>query len=564
MSHLSIHQSVQKESAGRMKRLLKQPGLSSVILIILVFLIVFSLYPLFSVLKFTFLDDAGKIDVSMFFDILKKPFFIQSFRNSIFLGITTALISSLIGYMFAFATTRTNMKGKKIFHLIALLPIISPPFVIALAVILLFGRSGIITKQFLGISGHNVYGFPSLVFVQVLGFFPLAYLNLRGLLESIDGSVEDASRNLGAGRWKTFKSVTLPLSMPAVFSSILIVFVKSISDFGNPQVIGGSFSTLSVQAYLQITGLYNMRAGAIIALSVLLPSMTAFFLQKYWVSKRSFVTITGKPTNSSGVITEGKIVKPLFAFCLAITAIIFLTYGTVVWISFVKTWGVNFSFSLDNYRFAFNRGLRAIRDTLFLSTVAAPLTAIIGMVIAFLLVRKDFPGKKLMDFSSMMTFAVPGIVLGIGYVFAFNTKPILLTGTAAILIIVMIFRALSVAIEAGSNSLRAVDPSIEEASTNLGANSFRTFWTISLPLMRPALYSGLVNSFVRSMTSISAIIFLVSVNWRMLTVSILSEIESSRIGAAAAYCVILMAIVLTSFGLLEILMNHTFNSKRKN
>ena len=173
----------------------------------------------------------------------------------------------------------------------------------------------------------------------------------------------------------------------------------------------------------------------------------------------------------------------------------------------------------------------------------------------FLLIRKKFWGKRLMSAAAMIPFAVPGIVLGIGYVLAFNERPILLTGTAAIIVAALVFRNLSVGVEAGSNSLRQIDPSIEEASAVLGANNFTTFMKISLPLMRAALYSGLLNAFVRSMTSVSAVIFLVSINWSLLTVSILSEIESSRLGAASAYCVVLMVIVVLSFGVLELLVN---------
>ena len=391
--------------------------------------------------------------------------------------------------------------------------------------------------------------------MQTLALFPLAYLNLKGVLESIDGSVEDASRCLGASRWKVFASVTLPLSVPGILSGLLIVFAKSISDFGNPQVLAGDYSVLSVDAYMQITGLYDLKTGAFMAMSILLPAMLAFFIQKFWVARKSYVTVTGKPVGNVKKITEKGIVIPLFVFCLLITLVIILFYGTVVWISLIKTWGVDMSLSFKNYSFVFKRGMRAIKDTLLLSLIATPITALLGMLISFLLIRKKFYGKKLMEVASMIPFAIPGIALGIGYILAFNTKPILLTGTAAIVVAALTFRTLSVGVEAGSNSLRAVDPSIEEASAVLGANSFITFFRISLPLMRSALFSGLLNAFVRSMTSVSAVIFLVSVNWNLLTVSIMSEIEGSRLGVASAYCVVLMVMVLIVLLVLEVVMD---------
>ena len=535
--------------------LARQPGLLACIIAVIAILVLFCIYPVVRLFLATVTNDAGQLDQSNVSHIVSSTNFFTSLANSLVLGVTVAVLSTVIGYVFAFAVTRTDMKGKRFFHFMAMLPILSPPFVISLAMILLFGRSGVITKTLLGIRNNNVYGFGSLMVVQTLALFPLAYLNLKGVLESIDGSVEDASRSLGASRWKVFRSVTLPLSIPGIFSALLIVFAKSISDFGNPQVLAGNYSVLSVDAYMQITGLYDLKTGAFMALSILLPAMLAFFIQKYWVARKSFVTITGKPVGNIQKIRDRHIVVPLFIFCLAVTVIILMLYGTVVWISLVKTWGVDMSLSLKNYEFVFKRGMNAMKDTLILALVATPITALLGLVVSFLLVRKKFAGKKLMEVASMIPFAVPGIALGIGYILSFNKPPILLTGTAAIIVAALVFRTLSVGVEAGSNSLRAVDKSIEEASAVLGANNLVTFVRVSLPLMRSALFSGLLNAFVRSMTSISAVIFLVSVNWNLLTVSIMSEIEGSRLGVASAYCVVLMVIVVIALLILEVAVN---------
>ncbi len=543
--------------------LLRQPGLLACIIVILVILVIFCILPIVRLLYTTITNQDGQLDFSNVVHIMTSTNFFRSLGNSMMLGLTVSIISTIIGYIFAYAVTRTDMKGKRFFHFMAMIPILSPPFVISLAMILLFGRSGVITKTLLHIRNHNVYGFSSLMIVQTLALFPLAYLNLKGVLESIDGSVEDASRSLGASRMKVFSSVTLPLSVPGIFSALLIVFAKSISDFGNPQVLAGNFSVLSVDAYMQITGLYDLKTGAFMALSILLPAMLAFFIQKYWIARKSFVTITGKPVGNVHKIRERHIVIPLFLFCLLITVIILMLYGTVVWISLVKTWGVDMSLSLKNYQFVFKRGMSAMKDTLILALIATPITAILGLVISFLLVRKRFIGKKLMEVASMIPFAVPGIALGIGYILSFNTQPILLTGTAAIIVAALVFRTLSVGVEAGSNSLRAVDASIEEASAVLGANNLTTFVRISLPLMRSALFSGLLNAFVRSMTSVSAVIFLVSVKWNLLTVSIMSEIEGSRLGVASAYCVVLMVIVVIALLILEVAINGNGESPRR-
>ena len=553
---MSLHAAPAEKSLWRkeLTLLLRQPGLFFTILATLIILVTFCIYPVFRVLLATLVKD-GQWDFSIIANTIASRHFLVSVVNSVWLAVVVAVLGSVIGFVFAYAITRTEMRGKKFFHYMAMLPILSPPFVISLAVILLFGRSGVITKNIMGIRDNNVYGFTSLMVVQTLALFPLAYLNMRGVLESLDSSVEDASRSLGASRWRVFRDVTLPLCAPGILSALLIVFAKSISDFGNPQILAGDYNVLSVQAYLQINGMYDLRTGSFMALSILMPTMLAFFIQKYWVARKSYVTVTGKPVGNVHRIHERHIVFPLFLFCAVLTLIILLFYGTVVWVAFVRTWGVDMSLSWRNFVFVFQRGRTAMMDTLLLSVISTPITAIFGMVIAFLLIRKKFWGKRLMSAAAMIPFAVPGIVLGIGYVLAFNERPILLTGTAAIIVAALVFRNLSVGVEAGSNSLRQIDPSIEEASAVLGANNFTTFMKISLPLMRAALYSGLLNAFVRSMTSVSAVIFLVSINWSLLTVSILSEIESSRLGAASAYCVVLMVIVVLSFGVLELLVN---------
>jgi iron(III) transport system permease protein len=549
------------ERKKQWQQLLRQPGLVAVIILLFSSLAIFSIYPLLKVFASTVWHDG--VDLSILKTTLGSSYFKQSFWNSVFLGAVVAVISGIIGFVFAFATTRTNMGGKKFFHLIAMLPIVSPPFVLALALILLCGRSGLITRRLLGITNANVYGMHSLVFVQVLGLFPLAYLNMKGILESLNTSVEDAARSLGAGRGHVFRTVTLPLCIPALLSSFLIVFIKSISDFGNPQILGGNFSTLSSQAYLQINGMHNLRGGALIAISILFPSIAAFVIQKYWVGKKSFISVTGKPVRGDGVIREKYITVPLFVVCGLLSLLVLVFYGMVVWIAFIRTWGVDMSLTLRNFAFAFSRGGGYIRGSFLLSIIATPVTAMAGMLIAWLVIRKEFPGKGFIEFATILTFAVPGIVLGISYILAFNQPPFLLTGSAAIIIITLVFRHLSVGIEAGTNSLRQIDPSIEEASANLGAGGAFTFWHISLPMMKSALYISLVNTFVRSMTSISAVIFVVSVNWNLLTVLIMSEVEGSRFGVAAAYCVILMVIVLAAFALMQVIVNRIGINKRR-
>lgn len=549
------------EKRNERRQMLRQPVLMAVVIATLAFLLLFSFYPLLRIFIKIVWD--GGWDFSILKSTFSSAYFWTAFWNSIGLGLITASISTVVGFVFAFAVTRSNMKGKRFFHFIAQLPIVAPPFVMSLAMILLFGRTGLITKNLLHIRRANVYGLHGLIVVQSLAFFPLAYLNLKGILESINRSVEDAGESLGASRWHVFRTVTLPLCIPALFSSFLIVFIKSISDFGNPQLLGGDFSTLSSQAYLQINGMYDTRTGSLIAISILLPSVTAFLIERYWISRKSFVTVTGKPQNATDRPRVRALDRACFAVCFLLTVVILMFYGTVLLISLVKTWGVDMSLSFNNFITVFDRGKIYIKDSLVLSLIAMPLTTLVAMVISYLLIRKKFYGKRLIEFTSMLTFAVPGIVLGIGYIIAFNKRPFLLTGTAAVIVIALMFRNMSIGIEAGENSLRQIDPSIEEASTNLGAGTVWTFWHVTLPLIRSAVYTTMINTFVRSMTSISAVIFLVSVYWNLLTVMIMSEVENSRFGVAAAYCVVLMVIVIIAFEALQIIVNHIGKPSRK-
>ncbi|QQK75040.1 iron ABC transporter permease [Salicibibacter cibarius] len=553
VNHLSENKG-KKIKGKRIRQLLKQPALLVIVLSIFTFFFVFAVYPLIRVFIVSITGEEG-FSLQRIYEMITNSYFLGTLWNSLRLGIFSAILATIVGFIFAFAITRTEMKGKRFFNLISLLPIISPPFVLALAMILLFGRDGAISSGIFGIENSDVYGLGSLVFIQTLGFFPLAYLNLKGVLESIDPSLEDAALNMGASRWRVFRTVTLPLAVPGMFSALLLVFIKSIEDFGNPMIIAGEYNTLAVQAYLQITGMYNIDTGAFLALALLLPSLTAFLIQKYWISKKSYVTVTGKPSQSSMKIHEKTIVYPLFGLCVLFTATILLFYGSVAFGSLVQVWGVDHTFTLDNFRYVLSLGFETIQNSLMLAIGSTPITALLGMIIAYLLIRKEFIGKKVLEVSTMLSFAVPGTVIGIGYILAFNEPPLTLTGTAIILIMTFVVRNITVGIEAGTNSLRQVDVSIEEASANLGANGFKTFFKISLPLMRSALFSGLVYAFVKSMTQISAVIFLVSASWNLVTVSILSQIESSRMGSAAAYVMILIIIILIALGLLQLVVN---------
>ena len=549
------------KSTARMKKLnetkmiLRQPLLLAAVVLTILLLLLFVVYPLLKVLIFSLTDADGNFSLANLVTILTTSRYLAVFGRTMLLGVIVAVIATFIGYIFAYTITRTNVPCKKFLKTIATLPILSPPFILSLSIIFLFGKQGFITKTLMGITGNNVYGMGSLVVVQVMSFFPIAYLTLSGILSSIDASVEDAACNMGASRWHTFWTVTFPLSLPGIISGCLLVFIQSLEDFSNPATIGGEFSTLSIEVYQIITGSYDMQKGSVLALLLLLPAVTAYLFNKYWVSKKSFVTVTGKPTQARKLIDEAHIKWPLFAFCMVVAAVILLFYGTVIFGSFVRTWGYDYSLTLDQYRKALAYGWDSLKNSMILGLISAVIGGLLGMIIAYITAKRNYYGKRFIEVSSVLMFAVPGTVLGISYVLAFNTKPLVLTGTALILIIVFTFRNMPVAIESGTTTLLQIDNSIEEASTILGADTGYSFRRITLPMLRNAFFSGIVYSFTKAITAVSAVIFLVSARWNLVTSKIYSLFDQAKYSQAAAFVTMLVLILLVFIGIFNGIIN---------
>lgn len=445
----------------------------------------------------------------------------------------------------------------------ALLPMVSPPFSVALSIIMLFGSRGLVTYSLLGWSNTNIYGLKGLIFVQTISYFPIAFLLLAGMLQSIDPSIEDAARDLGSSKWRTFSSVTIPLVRPGIANAFLLVFIKSVADFANPMAIGGNFSTLATQVYLQAIGSYDVQGGAAVAVVLLDIAIILFILSKYWIEKKTYITVTGKASRERTMIDDPQIVGLVGGFCFLVTAIVLAIYILIPIASFIKMWGVDYSFTTAHYKYALEVGMDAIKDTTLLSIIATPIAGILGMIIAYLVVRKKFIGRGFINFSSLLSIAVPGTVIGIGYILTFNEPPVQLTGTAAILIAAFVIRALPIGIRAGESSLQQIDPSIEEAAADLGSNASRVFTTVTLPLIKSAFFGGLIYSFIRSMTSISAVIFLVSANYSLLTVLILDQVEDNQFGVASAFSTILILIVYVAIVVIKLMLNRLGSNPQK-
>lgn len=556
-----------------LRRLAAEPWVMLLVAAIFAALALLVVYPLYQVFRAAvWVEEAGSSGFTWRYlaELASKPYNRTALYNSLLLGFLAAACGTLVGFLFAFALTRTTIPFKPLFKSLAIMPIISPPFVIALSAILVFGRNGLFTRHLLlnllGIdlyeAGFTVYGLAGLLGVQVLGFFPTAFLLLTGPLQAVDPHLEESAINLGASRWRSFRQVTLPLLYPALLSSFLLLFIESLADFGTPLILSGRFQVLSVQAYLEITGNDNQPGGSALALVLLVPSILLYFLNFYLVQRFSAVTVTGKPAGAPFRYADALVRRLLTAFCLFVSFLVLLLYGLVLVGSFTKLWGLNYSLTLQNYRDAFTISKDYILDSLTIAAAAAPLTGLLGQAIAFLVERKMFPGRKLMEVTAMLTFAVPGTVVGIGYVLAFNKPPLVLQGTATIIILLLIFRNAPVGIRAGITLLKQISPQIEEAATTLGAGTLTTFRRVVLPQVCPALFSGMAYSFAGCMTSISAVIFVVSGNWNLMTIAVLGFVENADFSHAAALSVILVLIVLAVLLLVERGLVLFFRSRR--
>jgi iron(III) transport system permease protein len=515
----------------------------------------FIVYPLVRVLLAGLQQPDGMLGLAQFGQVFGSRYLRQGLINSLSTGVTVAALSTALGFALAYSLARVRVPFKGVFHVLFLLPVISPPFVGGVATLMLFGFNGLVTAQLLGIEGANIYGRTGVVLSQVFTFFPIAYLTLRGVLEAIDPAVEDAGLNLGASRLQTFLRVTLPLAGPGLASALLIVFIESLADFGNPLVLAGSrFPLLALQAYLEITGSFNLPLGAALATVLLAPALTAFVIQKYWVSRRQVITVTGKPGAGRSRVTSPAMRWTLIALCWFVGFSVVSFYAVIFVGAFTEVWGFNYTLTLRHLLYVFSVGMKAVGDTLIVAITTTPLSGVFGMMVAFLVVRKIFPGRGLVEFTSLLNYAVPGTVVGIGYILAFNEPPLYLTGTLAILVLNFLFRYAPVGIQAGMAQLRQIDPGIEEAAANLGASAVTIFRTITLPLVAPAFSAALIFGFVRAMTAVSAAIFLVSASWNLMTVQILNEVGSGRFGVAAAFSVVLVAIVVVAVGLIRLIV----------
>ena len=501
--------------------------------------------------------------------------------NTLFLALLTATGTTLLGTMMALLAERSA--GPRIqtpLRVVALLPIITPPFVVGLGLILLFGRAGIVNQLLeyaFGLAPTRwFYGALGVWIAQLFAFTPIAFMIMRGVVQGVAPSLEEAAQTLRANRLQTFLTITLPLLKPGLANAFLVGFIESMADFGNPIVVGGQFSVLSTDIFFAIVGAqYDQGRAASLAWILTLFALAVFALQRALLGKQSYTTVSGKGDAGIAMALPHSVRRILNLVVYPWLAFTVLVYLFAFAGGFVQTWGRDYTITLNHFRTAFalewsQYGLvwagtawNSFFTTVKLAGISAPMTAATGLLIAYLLARTEFRGRALFEFVALLAFAIPGTVLGLSYILAFNVPPVELTGTGLIIVLCFMFRNLPVGVRAGTAAFKQLDKSLDEASLMLRASTAQTLFHVVLPLLKPALVAALVYSFVRAMTTVSAVIFLVTAENELATTYIIGRVGNGDYGVALAYCTVLIVLMSLAIALIQFLVGERKLGRRK-
>ncbi|HEY7943722.1 MAG TPA: iron ABC transporter permease [Casimicrobiaceae bacterium] len=540
---------------------------------------IFTFFPVGTILISAFEDGNGAPSVAAFFNRLftAKIWNVGCLAgggrcgvawNTLLLALLCAAGCTALGLAFALIVTRTSFRYKRMLRALSVLPIITPPFVIGLGLILMFGRAGVVNHLLewaFGIEPSRwIYGLPGLLLAQIFSFTPIAFLVLIGVVEGVSPSIEEAAQTLRANRWRTFVDVSLPLMLPGLANAFLISFIESIADFGNPIVLGANFGVLSTEVFFSVVGAQlDQGRAATLGILLLLFALAAFFAQRRLLGRKVYTTLGGKGDAGLPTPLPDGIRRACVAVAVPWTVLTLAIYAMALLGGFVEQWGRNYTPTLKHYSKAFSvewvndrllwsgTAWNSFWTTVELSAIAAPVTAVLGILTAYILTRHRFAGRAAFEFGTMLSFAIPGTVIGVSYILAFNVPPIEITGTALVLIVCNVFRNMPVGVRAGIASMAQIDKSLDEASTTLGARGVTTLRRILLPLLKPAVVAALVYSFVRSMTTLSAIVFLVSAEYEWATTYIINRVTNGDYGVAIAYCSVLIVLMLAVIWIIQ-------------
>ena len=520
----------------------------AVIVSLALFLMIFVALPVIKVFIYP--------SIKEYLAILTRPRSLTAMKNSLFITVLSTLTATSIGFVYAFAMNYTKMPGKKLLDNLTLLPLLSPPFVVALAWILLFGSRGLITRQLLGIRG-SIFGWHGLWLVQSIAFFPYAYLIIDGVLKGLDPSLEYAAKNAGAGGFYVFRTVTLPLALPGLLNAAILVAIYVLADFGNPILIAGGWPVLPTEIYGRISGHYDLAGAAGLSAVLLIPTFGLFMINRSLIKGKSFVTVTGRGMGLARPLVTPLTQWCLFTFCLIIAIIISLVYGTLLAGAFVKIWGINWTLSLEHWRILSGIRGESLWNSIRFALLAGLGASVFSVFAAYFIYRNTFLGRQVLDFLSLLPAAIPGIFLGIGFLLAFNAPPLALGGTATIIVLGLLIWNIPLGYQSCASVLEQLGQEIEEAAVNLGANPLRVFRDVVMPLLRTPFLSGFIMGFLRSITNLSIVMFLISPGKSVATVEILDLIQYAELGPGVTLTVVLFGIALTVVGISKVILGLT-------
>lgn len=514
-------------------------------------LCVFIVYPFYTILtKSVFSTKVEGITLYNFIRFVTKPYYYKTLLHSLVVCLSTVVLTALIGVPIAYLMTRYNIAGKKLLHILIIMSLMSPPFIGAYSWIILLGRNGLIAKLLgtIGMTSPTIYGRNGIIFVFMLHLFPYIYLYTSGAMNSIDSSLEEAAENLGMSKLRRILTVTLPVILPSILAGCIMVFMTSLADFGTPMLLGEGYTVLPVLVYNEYMSesAINPNMASALSMIIVLCSLLILTFQKYVVDRKNYMMSSLRPPQEVQLKGAKRFWASLPVYL--VTFLAFLPQIVVVCQSFVERSfsGVVQGINLSNYQAMLKRLSTNITNTYVFSLVAIVFIILFGILVSYILVRKKGKVASLIDTLIMFPYVIPGSVLGIGLIVAFNRKPIVLVGTAAIMIISYVVRKLPYTVRSGSAFLYQMDPFIEEASINLGVSPMKTFFTVTARMMLPGILSGAVLSWITCINELSSSIMLYSGKTSTIAVAIYQEVTRMSDGTAAALATILTVTTIIS------------------
>ena len=512
---------------------------------------VFIVYPFYTILtKSVFSNKVEGLTLYNFIRFFTKPYYYQTLIRSLVVCGLTVITTTIIGVPIAYVMTRYNVAGKQLLHILIIMSLMSPPFIGAYSWIILMGRNGLIAKLFklFGAVAPTIYGREGIIFVFTLHLFPYIYLYTSGAMNSIDSSLEEAAENLGMSKLKRIWTITLPVILPSILAGCVMVFMTALADFGTPMLLGEGYTVLPVLVYNEYMSESAVNPYMASALSVIIVfcSLAVLAFQKLVIDKRNYQMSSLRPPQETQLRGWKRLAVSLPIWI--VTFLAFLPQIVVVCQSFVERSfsGMVKGINLSNYQAILSRLGRNIKNTYAFSLVAIVFIVILGILVSYILVRKKGKVANLIDTLIMFPYVIPGSVLGIGLIVAFNRKPVILVGTAAIMIISYVVRKLPYTVRSGSAFLYQMDPFIEEASINLGVSPMKTFFTVTARMMLPGIMSGAVLSWITCINELSSSIMLYSGKTSTIAVAIYQEVVRMSDGTAAALATILTVTTIIS------------------